>query len=171
MRGVATGDQAIFVQREAFFRVAGFKNIPFMEDVEISKRLKDISPPIVVTSRVTVPGRHFDEDGFWKTAWEMFQARLRYRFGADPAELAERYAGGHSARTFGGTRDPAFRACAVRAARQLAAGRRPSRARRRRTATALAPEFADHETHERCVAAVESRLRAGCPSAIGACRP
>jgi rSAM/selenodomain-associated transferase 2 len=91
VRGVATGDQAIFVQREAFFRVAGFKNIPFMEDVEISKRLKDISPPIVVTSRVTVPGRHFDQDGFWKTAWEMFQARLRYRFGADPAELAERY--------------------------------------------------------------------------------
>lgn len=91
VRGVATGDQAMFVQREAFFRIAGFKDIPFMEDVEISKRLKDISPPIVVTSRVTVPGRHFDEDGFWRTAWEMFQARLRYRFGADPAELADRY--------------------------------------------------------------------------------
>jgi rSAM/selenodomain-associated transferase 2 len=90
-RGIATGDQAMFVQREAFFRVAGFKDIPFMEDVEISKRLKDISPPIVVTSRVTVPGRHFDQDGFWKTAWQMFQARLRYRFGADPAELADRY--------------------------------------------------------------------------------
>ncbi len=52
-RGVATGDQAMFVQREAFFRVAGFKDIPFLEDVEISKRLKDISPPIVVKSRVT----------------------------------------------------------------------------------------------------------------------
>jgi rSAM/selenodomain-associated transferase 2 len=91
VRGVATGDQAIFVQREAFFRIAGFRDIPFMEDIEISKRLKDISPPIVVPSRVTVPGKQFDEDGFWKTAWEMFQARLRYRFGAEPAALADRY--------------------------------------------------------------------------------
>jgi rSAM/selenodomain-associated transferase 2 len=91
IRGVATGDQAIFVQREAFFRTAGFSDIPYMEDVELSKRLREMSPPIVVTSRVTVPGRHFDEGGFWKTAWEMFQARLRYRFGADPAELADRY--------------------------------------------------------------------------------
>lgn len=90
-RGVATGDQAIFVQREAFFRIEGFSDIPFMEDVEISKRLKDISPPIVVTSRVTVPGKHFDDDGFWKTVWEIFQVRLRYRFGADPKELADRY--------------------------------------------------------------------------------
>jgi rSAM/selenodomain-associated transferase 2 len=91
VRGVATGDQAIFVQREAFFRIAGFRDIPFMEDVDISKRLKDISPPIVVRSRVTVSGKHFDEDGFWKTAWGMFQARLRYRFGAEPAVLADRY--------------------------------------------------------------------------------
>ncbi len=90
-RGVATGDQAIFVQREAFFRIGGFADIPFMEDVEISRRLKEISAPIVVTSRVTVPGKHFDEDGFWKTAREMLQLRLRYRFGASPAELADRY--------------------------------------------------------------------------------
>jgi rSAM/selenodomain-associated transferase 2 len=91
IRGVATGDQAIFVQREAFFRVAGFKDIPFLEDIDISKRLKDISPPIVVPSRVIVPGRRFDEEGFWRTAWDMFLIRLRYRFGADPAVLADRY--------------------------------------------------------------------------------
>ena len=35
-RGIATGDQAIFVQREAFFRIDGFADIPFMEDVEVS---------------------------------------------------------------------------------------------------------------------------------------
>ncbi|MET0446620.1 MAG: TIGR04283 family arsenosugar biosynthesis glycosyltransferase [Pseudorhodoplanes sp.] len=90
-RGVATGDQAIFVQREAFFRTGGFSDIPFMEDVEISKRLRQISPPIVVASRVTAPGKHFDEDGFWRTVRDMIQVRLRYRFGADPVELANRY--------------------------------------------------------------------------------
>ena len=91
MSGIATGDQAIFVQREAFFRIDGFADIPFMEDVEISRRLLDISPPIRVTSRVTVPGRDFDQDGFWKTLRNMTMLRLRYRFGADPAELMQRY--------------------------------------------------------------------------------
>jgi rSAM/selenodomain-associated transferase 2 len=91
MSGIATGDQAIFVQREAFFRINGFADIPLMEDVEISRRLRDISPPIRVTSRVTVPGRDFDQDGFWKTLRDMTMLRLRYRFGADPAELAQRY--------------------------------------------------------------------------------
>jgi len=91
MSGIATGDQAIFVQREAFFRIDGFADIPFMEDVEISRRLLDISPPIRVTSRVTVPGRGFDQDGFWKTLRNMTMLRLRYRFGADPAELMQRY--------------------------------------------------------------------------------
>jgi hypothetical protein len=62
-----------------------------MEDVELSKRLRDISPPIRVTSRVTVPGRIFDQEGFWKTVRDMAMLRLRYRFGADPAELAQRY--------------------------------------------------------------------------------
>ncbi len=91
MSGIAGGEQAIFVQREAFFRIDGYSDIPFMEDVEISKRLREISPPIRVTSRVTVPGRVFDENGFWKTVRDMTMLRLRYRFGADPAELAQRY--------------------------------------------------------------------------------
>ena len=91
-RGIAVGEQAIFVQREAFFRINGFANIPFLEDVEISKRLRLISAPIVVTSRVTAPGRHFDEEGFWRTVREMIKIRLRYRFGASAADLAERYA-------------------------------------------------------------------------------
>ena len=91
MSGIATGGQAIFVQREAFFRIEGYADIPFMEDVEISRRLRDISAPIRVTSRVTVPGRDFDQDGFWKTLRGMTMMRLRYRFGADPAELMRRY--------------------------------------------------------------------------------
>ena len=34
LSGIAAGDQAMFVQRESFFRVGGFRDIPVMEDVE-----------------------------------------------------------------------------------------------------------------------------------------
>jgi len=89
--GLATGDQAIFVQRETFFRLGGFADIPLMEDIEISKRLKEISPPICVTSRAIVPGRRWDENGIWRTLKDMWLLRFRYRMGKDPEELARRY--------------------------------------------------------------------------------
>lgn len=36
--GIATGDQAIFVRRDAFDAVGGFPDQPLMEDVELSRR-------------------------------------------------------------------------------------------------------------------------------------
>ncbi|MGV3633980.1 MAG: TIGR04283 family arsenosugar biosynthesis glycosyltransferase [Pseudorhodoplanes sp.] len=91
--GLATSDQAIFVQRETFFRIGGFKPLPVMADIELCQRLKAISPPICVTSRVTVPGDRYDRDGLWKTLRDKSMMRLRYRLGADPKALAERYGG------------------------------------------------------------------------------
>ncbi|MGD9922812.1 MAG: TIGR04283 family arsenosugar biosynthesis glycosyltransferase [Pseudorhodoplanes sp.] len=91
--GIATGDQAIFVQRESFFRVGGFSHLPVLEDVDLCERLRTLSPPICVTSRVTVPGERYDRYGVWKTLRDNSMKRLRYRLGADPKALAERYSG------------------------------------------------------------------------------
>lgn len=90
--GIATGDQAIFVQRETFFRIGGFLHVPVMEDVELCERLRAISPPICVTSRVTVPGERYDRDGVWKTLRAQTAMRVRYRMGVKPERLAARYA-------------------------------------------------------------------------------
>jgi rSAM/selenodomain-associated transferase 2 len=91
LSGTAAGDQAIFVQRESFFRVGGFRDIPVMADVDLSRRLKAITPPICVSSRVTVPGDRYDRDGVWKTLRRMSAMRWRYRMGAKPEALAKRY--------------------------------------------------------------------------------
>ena len=42
MSGIATGDQAMFVRRAAFEKVGGFPDIPLMEDVALSQRLKPL---------------------------------------------------------------------------------------------------------------------------------
>ncbi len=44
LTGIATGDQAIFVTRDAFRAAGGFPAIPLMEDVALSKRLKRTRP-------------------------------------------------------------------------------------------------------------------------------
>ncbi len=89
--GIATGDQAIFVTRAAFESVGGFPDIPLMEDVAISKRLKRLSSPLCLRACVTTSGRRWDEHGFWRTILMMWRLRLAYHFKAEPMPLARRY--------------------------------------------------------------------------------
>lgn len=89
--GIATGDQGMFMTRAAFEAAGGFPDIPLMEDVALSKRLKRISRPLCLTARATVSGRRFDERGAIRMVLLMWQLRLAYFLGADPAALARRY--------------------------------------------------------------------------------
>ncbi|GMV59078.1 MAG: glycosyl transferase [Betaproteobacteria bacterium] len=91
LTGIATGDQAIFVERGAFLALEGFASIPLMEDIEFCKRAKRISPPLALAARVTTSGRRWEKHGVWRTILLMWRLRLAYFFGADPAELARRY--------------------------------------------------------------------------------
>ena len=52
LTGIATGDQAIFVKRDAFQKVGGFPPIALMEDIALSKRLKRIGRPLCLRERV-----------------------------------------------------------------------------------------------------------------------
>lgn len=89
--GIATGDQAMFVTREAFSAVGGFSDIALMEDVELSKRLKRISPPLCLAAQVTTSGRRWEQNGVLRTMLLMWRLRLAYWLGAEPAALARRY--------------------------------------------------------------------------------
>ena len=89
--GIATGDQAIFVSREAFERVGGFPDIPLMEDVEISRRLKAISNPLCVRSHAITSGRRWERDGVLRTILLMWKLRFAYAMGVAPERLARRY--------------------------------------------------------------------------------
>jgi rSAM/selenodomain-associated transferase 2 len=89
--GIATGDQAMFVTRAAFDRAGRFPDIPLMEDVALSKRLKRVSRPLCLAARVIVSGRRFDERGAVQMILLMWRLRLEYWIGVPPAALARRY--------------------------------------------------------------------------------
>ena len=55
--GIATGDQAMFVRRDAFELVGGFPEIALMEDIALSKKLKRLSRPLCLHQRVLTSGR------------------------------------------------------------------------------------------------------------------
>ena len=94
LTGIATGDQAIFVRREVFGAAGGFPEIPLMEDVELSARLRKISAPACIGARAVTSGRRWERRGVLRTVLLMWRLRLAYFFGARPEDLARRYANG-----------------------------------------------------------------------------
>ncbi|XKH60670.1 TIGR04283 family arsenosugar biosynthesis glycosyltransferase [Halomonas sediminis] len=91
LTGIATGDQAMFMTRNAFERVGGFPDQPLMEDIEISRRLKRLSRPACLEQKVTSAGRRWDKHGAWKTILLMWRLRYRYWRGEPAERLAKEY--------------------------------------------------------------------------------
>ena len=88
LTGIATGDQAIFVRRDAF---PGFPPIALMEDVAFSRAMKRVSPPACLASRVVTSARRWERRGVARTVLLMWRLRYDYWRGTDPDELARRY--------------------------------------------------------------------------------
>nr|MBP8141520.1 glycosyl transferase [Acidovorax sp.] len=89
--GIATGDQALFMTRAALDQVDGFPPQALMEDIEISKRLLQLSRPACLAARVVTSGRRWETRGVWRTIVLMWRLRFAYWWGASPQRLAELY--------------------------------------------------------------------------------
>ena len=88
---IATGDQAMFVRRETFQVFGGFPDQPLMEDIELSKRLCRLGPPLCLRERVITSGRRWEMRGVWRTIWLMWRLRWLYWWGMSAEQLAEKY--------------------------------------------------------------------------------
>ena len=89
LTGIATGDQAMFVERALFDAVGAFPNQPLMEDIELSKRLKRAGgPPLCLRERVVTSGRQWDSRGTSQTILAMWRWRFACWRNADAASLA-----------------------------------------------------------------------------------
>ena len=89
--GIATGDQAIFVQTALFRRLGGYAEQPLMEDVELSRRLRTMVKPACLKERVLTSGRRWETRGVWRTIGLMWWLRWRYWRGEMPEALARAY--------------------------------------------------------------------------------
>ncbi len=91
LTGIATGDQAIFIQRDVFEQIGGFADQPLMEDIELSRRLLALARPACLRGPVLTSGRRWEQRGVWRTVWLMWRLRWRYWRGDSPQALAELY--------------------------------------------------------------------------------
>jgi uncharacterized protein len=90
-RQLPYGDQAIFIRTDRFRDIGGFTEMPFMEDVDLIRRLRRqgriaIAPVPVITS-----SRRWLNSGVWKTTLKNQIALAGYWSGISPTRLARWY--------------------------------------------------------------------------------
>ena len=91
LSGLATGDQALFVRRPLFEQMGGFADIPLMEDIEFSRRLKRKGKTAALTATVTTSFRRWEQQGPLRTILLMWILRFLYGIGVSPHHLAHLY--------------------------------------------------------------------------------
>lgn len=91
--GISTGDQAIFVRREVFETMGGYLDMPLMEDIELTRRLKRQGRLAALPSRVTTSARKWEREGALRTMALMWALRFLYMVGVSPARLHRWYYG------------------------------------------------------------------------------
>lgn len=91
LSGIATGDQGLFVTRADFTAVGGCPDIPLMEDIALSRRLRRLARPLCLRPALIASSRRWESRGILRTMVLMWRLRLAYALGADPARLARLY--------------------------------------------------------------------------------
>jgi rSAM/selenodomain-associated transferase 2 len=91
LSSIATGDQAMFVDRALFLKLGGFPLIPLMEDIALSKTLKRQGVPYCSSLQVRTSARRWQHGGVIRTVITMWAFRLAYYLGVDPQRLARHY--------------------------------------------------------------------------------
>lgn len=89
--GLTYGDQGLLVRRDAFLRIGPYPDEPIMEDVTLTRRLRDAGKLTRLPAEIASSARRYEEEGrvrAWvRNAWLISQ----FLAGADPAELAAAY--------------------------------------------------------------------------------
>ena len=92
--GIATGDQAIFLTKEAWMQTGGWPDVPLMEDIRMSRRLlRQVGRPACLRSTVRVSARRWEGRGIGRTITLMWVLRLMHAIGTSPATLHRWYYG------------------------------------------------------------------------------
>ena len=89
---IASGDQAIFIRRAVFEQLGGYADIPLMEDIDLTRRMKRAGRVACLRARVTTSARRWQKHGVVRTILLMWTLRALYFWGMSPERLRRVYA-------------------------------------------------------------------------------
>jgi rSAM/selenodomain-associated transferase 2/rSAM/selenodomain-associated transferase 1 len=91
--GLPYGDQGLFVKRQVFSALGGYRDWPLMEDVDLVRRLKEVGRLVHSRSAVVTSAVRWERDGWVSRSLQNLSLATRFLLGASPARLAQKYFG------------------------------------------------------------------------------
>ena len=85
------GDQGMFVRRDVFLASGGFEEIPLMEDVVLSRKLRRIDKPILLSGPLTISARRWQRVGVVRQTIRNWKIQAAYAAGVSPERLVRWY--------------------------------------------------------------------------------
>ena len=89
--GLPYGDQGLLVPAALYHKCGGYPDIPLMEDIALSKRLRRIQSAACIRQPVITSSRRWLQRGVTRTVLLMWKLRLYYFLGVSPQRLAAMY--------------------------------------------------------------------------------
>lgn len=95
MRGkylkVFYGDSGIFLKRADFEKIGGFPEVPILEEMEFSKKLRRLGKTTLITPHIHISARRWETKGILRTTLNNWLIMLLYFLKFSPAQLAKLY--------------------------------------------------------------------------------
>lgn len=85
------GDQALFLAAELFHKLGGYAELPFLEDVELVRRLRRQGNILLTAGAAVTSARRWQRLGVWQTTLRNQAILLAYFLGASPRRLQPWY--------------------------------------------------------------------------------
>lgn len=85
------GDSGIFLARTDFEKIGGFPDVPILEEMEFSKRLRQLGKPTLLTPCIHISARRWEASGIVRTTLNNWLITALYFLGASPEKLARLY--------------------------------------------------------------------------------
>ena len=86
------GDQAIFVRKDYFDKIGGYKDIPIMEDVEIMGRIKKLGDRIaIIKQKINTSPRRWEKEGVVGCTLRNWLLQVLYLLRVSPDTLSKLY--------------------------------------------------------------------------------
>jgi rSAM/selenodomain-associated transferase 2 len=83
------GDQSIFIRKDYFVAIGGYKDIPLMEDVEIMEKIKKRGDKIfIIPRRVLTSSRRWEQEGILRCVLRNWTLQILYLVGVSPDKLS-----------------------------------------------------------------------------------
>jgi rSAM/selenodomain-associated transferase 2 len=89
--GIYYGDSGVFVRREVFERLGGFKPIPIMDDYEFVRRLERTGQTVCLNPPMLVSDRRWRVQGLFHTLFSWAWIQTLYSLGVPAKHLARWY--------------------------------------------------------------------------------